>query len=122
MSKSQSKNVSFLIVGNEESRRISLFQEALRSENLPPARVLNYSAILAGASIADAITPNTIVRIESPGKNFEVQKQILALGAQRAEEQDLPFIPAPATTNIPFRKGQILFPTSGISDSAICLI
>src|SRR3954469_20341106 len=75
--------VDFLIIGSPEDRRVELFQAALISLELPPARLVSYLDLLAGrVSLADMVTPATIVRIESPGKQQEVERALLALGAE----------------------------------------
>lgn len=46
-----------------------------------PARVIPYLALLKNEiSLPEQLIAGTIVRIESPGENFEVEKRILALG------------------------------------------
>lgn len=69
------------VIGNPGSRRIALFQEALQQAGLAPARCVPYLDILDhGAPALERIAPGSIVRIESPGECFEVEKRILALG------------------------------------------
>ena len=73
----------FLLIGTPGDRRVTLFQEALARLSLPPARLLSYEELLAGgATLAGALTPETIVRIESPGKSLAVERALLARGAE----------------------------------------
>ncbi len=75
--------VDFLIIGSPGDRRVELFQSALTSLELPPARFVSYLDLLAGrVSLADMVTPASIVRIESPGMNQEVERALLTLGAE----------------------------------------
>lgn len=79
-------SATWLIIGNPENRRVSLFQDALRQAGLLPAQVISYLALLnQEIDLADYATPQAVVRIESPGENFEVEKRILALaGVEQA--------------------------------------
>jgi hypothetical protein len=102
---------SFVLFANPGSRRVSLFQEALRHLGEPAATVLPYSELMDGdISVADQIRPDAIVKVDSPGKDFAVEKRILKLGA--AEARDSGFVSASVDTieAVPFRKGEILFP------------
>lgn len=88
-----------LVIGNPENRRVGLFQAALGRAGEPPARVLPWLELLCDPHrIGAELAPGTLVRLESPGENFEVEKRILALGgvedADRLEDE----------------KGRILFP------------
>jgi hypothetical protein len=71
----------FIIIGNPGSRRVELFQAALIGLGLPATRVVAYADLIAGRAALKA-DPGSIVRIESPGKDFAVEQAILALGAE----------------------------------------
>ncbi len=78
----------FLFLGNPGSRRYELFQQALAALELPPARLVSYLDLLEQrVSLPELITPETIARIDSPGKDFAVERALLALGAE-ADEPD----------------------------------
>jgi hypothetical protein len=71
-----------VILGNPESRRVALFQSALGRLGLPAASVVPWSDFLADrVRLDEVLRPGSILRIESPGQNFEVEKAFLALGA-----------------------------------------
>lgn len=101
----------FVIVGNPEHKRVALFQAALARFGLPPAAVVAYVDLLSGRDTLERVVqPGSIVRIESPGQNFEVEKLLLATGADVAD-------PGPAThttrtdaLRLEFDKGRILYP------------
>jgi len=83
-----SEHSDFIVIGSSGDRRIDLFQAALTSLGLPTARFVSYLDLIAGrVSLTDLITPASIVRIESPGKSFEVERALLTLGAE-AEDPD----------------------------------
>ncbi|MCP4153667.1 MAG: hypothetical protein GY757_38415 [bacterium] len=80
-----SKPIETVIVGNPENRRVKSFQQALARNGAGAAKVASYATLLSGKQrIADFIKERTVIRIESPGENFEVERELIALG----EEQD----------------------------------
>src|SRR4051812_6243834 len=78
----------FVVVGNPGGRRVALFQDALRSAGLRPARVVAWADLLAGTvSLADVVRAGDVVRLESPGKDWEVERAILAAGADEIDPE-----------------------------------
>lgn len=78
----------FLVIGNPGDKRVELFQAALARLGLPEARLVSYLDLIAGrVQLAEMLTPDTWVRIESPGRNFEVERALLALGAECEEPE-----------------------------------
>ncbi len=70
-------------------RRMRLFQAALENLGLPPAVLIPYEDYLAGKiRLSDVLQPGNIFRIDSPGRNFAVERALLRRGAQVAEEED----------------------------------
>jgi len=103
----------FVLLGNPGSRRVEFFQEALARAGLPPARLVAYADILAGsASLAPHLSAGAIVRIESPGKSFEVERGLIALGADAMEENREPGarIDREGALALSDEKGRIRFP------------
>src|SRR5262245_15865451 len=101
---------SFVVIGNPSSRRIELFQAALAGLGLPHARLVAWADLLAGrASLAEALTPGAVVRIESPGKDFEVARALIAAGADVPDEGAHDRISRAAAERLAFDKGQILY-------------
>lgn len=79
-------DVPSLIIGNPENRRVTLFQEALSQKGLPQAEVISYLSLLKNeVSISDYLRSDSLIRIESPGENFEVEKRIIALGEKNEQ-------------------------------------
>jgi hypothetical protein len=78
----------FVIIGNARSARVELFQAALVGLRWPPARVAGYDELLDGrATLGAVVTPGAVVRIESPDRDFAVERGILALGADEPDEE-----------------------------------
>jgi glutathione synthase/RimK-type ligase-like ATP-grasp enzyme len=70
-----------IVLGNPENRRVSFFQEALQRAKLPAAKILSYEAWLKGElRLSQIASKGDVLRIESPGENFWVEKKMLALG------------------------------------------
>jgi hypothetical protein len=78
----------FLLIGTPGDRRVILFQEALNRLGLPVAQLVSYQQIINGeVTLAEYITPTTIVRIESPGKSTETEHDLLRLGADEPDPE-----------------------------------
>ena len=98
---------SFVVVGNPAGRRIALFQEALARLGLPPAQVVSYPDLLEGrAELPEVVRPGTIVRIESPDKDFEAERAILAAGADVADEDGFERISRQSAEQLSFERGR----------------
>lgn len=75
------KTARFVLIGNPENRRVHFFQKALQQAGQPTALLVPYLSILKGeCALGDVLRDGTMVRVESPGENFEVEKHILAWG------------------------------------------
>ena len=104
---------SFVIVGNPGCRRVAGFQEALGRRGLPAARVVTYAGLLGGSeSLAGTIEPGAVLRIESPDREFAVERALIAAGAGEPDERG----PGPArigrdaALGLEFDRGRILHP------------
>ncbi|MFN6461000.1 MAG: STM4014 family protein [Nostoc sp. DedVER02] len=106
------KNFNFILIANPENRRVSFFQEAIAHFNLPPATVVDYADLIAGKQTLEQFnTPNTIIRFDSPEKNFDVDKAIIAEGSREIfSTSSHQHISAEAATKLEFDKGLILYP------------
>jgi glutathione synthase/RimK-type ligase-like ATP-grasp enzyme len=79
----------FVLVGNPDGRRVALFQAALASADLAPARVVAWNDLLASrVSLSDVVCAGDVVRLDSPGRDFEVEWAILAVGAGEVDAED----------------------------------
>ncbi|MCJ8280773.1 MAG: hypothetical protein MJK14_13005, partial [Rivularia sp. ALOHA_DT_140] len=69
------------IIANPENRRVGLLQKALENLNLPRATVISYADLITGKQNLEQFnSPDNIIRFDSPEKNFEVDKAIIAVG------------------------------------------
>lgn len=78
----------FLLIGNPDNRRTQGLQEARHRLGLKPAVVLPYAQLLQnwrqGRTIADTVDSNLpvpLIRIDAPGEEWEVERDLLFLGA-----------------------------------------
>lgn len=71
MSRSASSAPRLAVVGNPGSRRIGLFQNAVRAAGLPPARTMSWLDVLRSGA---HFSPGEIVRVDSPGEDPEVDR------------------------------------------------
>ncbi len=70
----------FVILGNPENRRISLFQAALQTQGFAPAHVVSWLEFLRDPATLDLPIDECFFRIDSAGENFEVERALLRLG------------------------------------------
>jgi hypothetical protein len=100
-----------VVVGNPGCRRVALFQEALARRGLSPATLIPYADLIAGrATLEQVVRPGTVVRLDSPGRDFEVEKALLAAGAEEADAEGPTRISRHAAERLPFDKGRIWYP------------
>ncbi len=69
----------FVILGNPENRRVTLFQEALARQQLPAAQVVSWLQFLTEGTLPFGSEP-AFVRVDSFGENFAVQRLLLERG------------------------------------------
>ncbi|MFN6480181.1 STM4014 family protein [Nostoc sp. DedQUE07] len=104
--------LNFILIANPENRRVGFLQQAIAHFNLPPATVVDYADLIAGKQTLEQFnTPNTIIRFDSPEKNFDVDKAIIAEGSREIfSTSSHQHISAEAATKLEFDKGLILYP------------
>ncbi len=84
----------FLLICNPESKRTALLQAARLKLGLAPASLLSYEELLSGrATIGHALRKlagrgDTIVRLDAPGENLVVERQLIAWGAPDRDGDD----------------------------------
>jgi glutathione synthase/RimK-type ligase-like ATP-grasp enzyme len=102
--------LNFVVIANPENRRVGFLQQALKSFNLPPATVVAYEDLIAGRETLERFdAPNTVIRFDSPEKNFEVDKAIIAAGANVPDNGQHQRISPSDVAKLVFDKGRILY-------------
>ena len=102
----------FVVIGNPGSRRVELFQAALNELRLPAARVIPYLDLISGhEALPRFVSDGTIVRVESPGKDFEVERALIAAGADAADgDERFDRVSRQSAQSLGFERGRILYP------------
>ncbi|ASA19422.1 STM4014 family protein [Paenibacillus donghaensis] len=99
-----------IVIGQPGDKRTGGIQQARRRLGLPPALVVPYAQLLQGNSLQQLLaeqgwppphpaagpeaagsapgSPAALLRLESPGGSFAVERAIIALGAPDAEDSD----------------------------------
>lgn len=76
----------YVIIGNGAHRRVEMFCQALERHGYEAPIIIEYEDLLGGwDEWGRVLTPESIVRIESPGENTQVTEQLLYLGALHDE-------------------------------------
>lgn len=103
--------LNFVMIANPENRRVGFLQQALANFNLPPATVISYSDLIAEKDNLERFkAPSTIIRFDSPEKNFDIDKAIIAAGAEVSDDGQHQRISAADAAKLEFDKGLILYP------------
>lgn len=101
----------FVLVSNPGSRRTELFQAALTASTARRAHVVPWGDLLTGAvDLSEVVCAGDVVRIESPGKDFEVERLLLMLGAEGAAEEEWEGAEAGEVRKLSYDRGRILWP------------
>lgn len=86
LSRSASKPHQWIVLGNPDNRRTTLFQSALRESGQPDALIVPYRDLLRGEidlaeTLAQFADESCVLRIESPGEDHDVERRLIARGA-----------------------------------------
>jgi hypothetical protein len=101
----------FVVIGNPGSRRVELFDAALRRQGDRRSVLIPWiDWIEDRCRLAATLQPGDIVRLESPGKDFAVERAILTTGAAAAESEGCERLNREQLVGLDFDKGRILCP------------
>ncbi|NES24278.1 MAG: hypothetical protein F6K41_36535, partial [Symploca sp. SIO3E6] len=104
-------SIQFIVVANQENRRVTLWQQALENLGVKPATIITYSDLIAGRDTLERFNqPHNIIRFDSPEKNFEVAKALIAVGAGVSDDGKHQRLSAADVAALEFDKGRILYP------------
>jgi hypothetical protein len=104
--------VQFVLIGNPENRRVHFFQRALARFGQAPATVISWIDVLRDLGYLEGVLkPEIVLRIDSPGENFEVDKFFLKFGENEPDEFGTPpRISRNEIDRLVLEKGRILHP------------
>ena len=99
----------WIIVANPDCRRLQLFKQALSEYGQAAPIVVTYHDILTErTTLTDVVGAGDFVRLESPGRDWEVEKLLLQRGAIAAEnEAQFYFLSAETVANLAFERGRL---------------
>lgn len=105
------KLLRVVTIGNPSSVRIAAFQAALERAGQPISEVVSYLDLIQDrVALERTMHEGVLLRIESPGQEFEVERQLIALGACVEDEPGASRIDFEGALRLPFDKGRIWFP------------
>lgn len=120
--------VRHLVIGNPANRRILLFQAALQRCGQAPATVVSYLELLRDVGafarlrqllLRERCEGPTCLRVESPGEDFDVERQLIARGAGRADPRfGAAGISRHAALRLRPDRGRILYPAQWLAGYA----
>lgn len=111
MNKNSEQPLNFILIANPENRRVGFLQQALTHFNLPPATVIDYADLISGKQTLEQFNaPNTIIRFDSPEKNFDIDQAIIAAGFNVSDNGQHQRISPGEAMELEFDKGRILYP------------
>lgn len=100
----------FVVVGNPENRRVDFFRAAAGEAGAEVEAVSYLELFEAPERLRERLAPGTILRIESPGENFEVERGLLRAGIDDVEAEGLPVLSERRIDALSFDRGLILYP------------
>lgn len=100
-----------VVLGNRSSKRLRDFSLDARRLGFAETQVLPYfDFITRRVSLADWLPARCVLRIESPGEDWEVEKLILSEGIGATAEEGGDPISKSGIARLPFRRGAIVRP------------
>ena len=102
--------IQHVLIANPENRRVEFFQRALVKMGMPKATVVAYSDLIRSpARLLREFDRNTVVRIDSPGENATVERELIALGAEDARQDGCHWIDAASAMRLGEERGRIQY-------------
>lgn len=103
--------IPVVIFCNPDTQRIRLLQKDLHQCGFRNVQLVSYLSIIEEAGrLEEQIPKGAIVRLESPGKDFAVERGLLRLGEQEALSETGYAIPQDRFPNFAPEKGEIMAP------------
>ena len=101
----------FVVLANPENRRVTHLQDALKSQGFPPALVVPWLDFLQDPEVLARVELDECwFRIDAASESFEVERQLLLLGARAAKAKGAVAISASAIALLRDDRGKILAP------------
>lgn len=100
----------FVVIGNLGSKRVESFSMALERLGFAAPEVVQWLDILDGkVRLEEIVHEGDIVRLEWPGRDWEIEKRLLIKGAELCEiESHFRFIPKEQIEPLEWERGRIM--------------
>jgi hypothetical protein len=100
-----------VVIGNPDGRRVALLQASLHGLGRPTATVVAWADLLAGRTdLMRYVSDGAVVRIESPGRDWEVEKSLLAWGADEPDAAVIPRLSRSLCSTLEEDRGRLWYP------------
>jgi hypothetical protein len=98
------------LISSPNNRQVSMFAQTLADLGLPAPHELHYHDILSGqVQLQNLIKPNSLVRLESPGRDLALERELIVLGAELADpDGEYQRLSAEQLAQIPIETGLFL--------------
>ena len=101
----------FVLIANPEHRRATMFQDELAAAGLPPAEIVSYADLIADPeALAKIDDEPAIVRQDSHGQDFDVERGLLRLGVEDARALGATVIEPDEIDALEYERGRIVAP------------
>lgn len=103
---------TYLLIGNPDNRRVQMFADELRAHDHPEPVVLSHTELLdSDLSALDALPDQPyVVRLESVGEDFGIEKRLLHLGYDAALDAGCHVVEPEQIDALTYDRGRILCP------------
>src|SRR5690606_23240020 len=98
------------VVGNLENRRVKGFAEAIVGRGHRPPLLYSYEALLKGECHLEGLPEQVVIRLDSPGENFAVERLLLDWGAKAEPAESYFSLTADEASRLEEDPGQIVAP------------
>jgi hypothetical protein len=101
--------LDLVVLANPSSPRLMGLNAALQRLGQPPLRVISYLDFLTRrVKLLDVLRSGSVLRVESPGQDFEVEPAILELGSKCSDPRLATWLSPSAIAKLPFEKGRLI--------------
>ena len=102
-------DLRLIVLGNPENRRVQLFTDAVARRGRGRIEVVAWLDFLKNTNaLMSRLAPGAVLRIESPGENFEVERALLILGYDDRGGNGHAWMGPDEIAGLEFRRGRVL--------------
>lgn len=102
-------DLRLIVIGNPENRRVQLFSDAAARRGRCGIVVVSWLDFLRDSdALISRLASDAVLRIESPGENFEVERELLMLGSEDMSDGGHAQISREEIRTLKFQRGRVL--------------